>query len=91
MTYKPDPEYWTLTDIDNFYKNFGKYLKSFFSDKKIQDLVKERNWNEVFDIWEYDGLYLSEVLAFFLYSYAEIDFVPYLRDPKDFSIVCWED
>lgn len=89
--YKPDPEYWTTYDTDNFIRLFGKDLKNFFNYPSIQKYVQENNWEKIFEEWAFgDSLfnpnnYTIEPLAFFLYNWTDIDFMSYLDNPTRFG------
>ena len=97
MKYNPNlDDYWTQRERDSFYDDFGEDLKNFFNYPTIKGYVERNDWENIFDTWEY-GHYsynphqlIGEVLAFFLYQIG-VDFLPYLEDPKRFSIVCLEE
>ena len=103
----------TMRDyLDTYGKDFGhgyyekgwdleKCLKDFFADPKIQELVLDNDWEEIFNYWtpklkdhpaNYAG-WISKVLARFLWL-ANIDFWSYLSEdsvvPYEIGCMRWE-
>ena len=86
--YRYDPyatDYWKDGMTDHFIEDYGPDLNTFFSDDYIKELASKNEWNEIFELWEFDDKYnehnlISEVLAFFLQEIAHVDFMKYLKE-----------
>ena len=87
---------WDDYSKEDYMREFGDDIRHFFSFEDIRELVDDNNWQEVFEKWEFSQNYkynpsefTAEVLAFFLYTFTDIDFMRYMDNPKRFSF--WDE